>query len=88
MGFGCSGLGMGSWMGLGGGWGSLLLTLALGIGVLALLGVGTALLARQFRGRPAAVGTGDAPLEIARRRLAAGEISIPEYEEIRGRLQS
>ena len=88
MGFGCNGLGWGGWMGLGGGWGGLVMPLAFAVGVLVLLGLGTALLARQLRGRPAAVDTGDAPLEIARRRLAAGDITVPQYEEIRDRLRS
>ena len=88
MGFCGNGLGLGSWMGWGGGWGGMILPLALFAGLLVLLGLGAALLARQFRGRPVVARTGDAPLEIARRRLAAGEITIPEYENIRDRLQN
>ncbi len=36
--------------------------------------------------RTAAPAMGVDPLEIARRRLAAGEIDVAEYEEIRDRL--
>ena len=87
MGYLCNGFGWGSHMGWGGGWGSLLLSLAFFLGVLALLGLGAALLARQLRRRPVAAGLDDRPLEIARRRLAAGEITVSEFEEIRDRLQ-
>ena len=34
------------------------------------------------------LGGGTDPLEIARRRLAAGEITVAEFEEIRERLRS
>lgn len=81
------------WNGLSwGGWGSMggigmILNLVFFVGVLAVLGLGTVWLGRQIR-RPAASRAGSDPLEIARRRLAAGEITIAEFEEIRDRLQS
>jgi uncharacterized membrane protein len=52
-----------------------------------LLGLGIAWLVRQMDRRSAAPGGPD-PLEIARRRLAAGEITLAEFEEIRDRLRS
>jgi hypothetical protein len=55
---------------------------------LVLVGLGVVLLARQIGGRTVPAGAGNAPLEIARRRLAGGEITIAEFEEIRGKLQS
>jgi uncharacterized membrane protein len=60
------------------------------IGGLALLGLAIVWLVRQINRRPAsAVPMASAdPLEIARRRLASGEITIAEFEEIRDRLQS
>ncbi len=75
-----------------GGWGSmsgigLILNLVLFAGVLAVLGLGSTWLLRQIR-RPAAVQAEGGLLEIVRRRLAAGEITIAEFEEIRDRLQS
>jgi uncharacterized membrane protein len=86
MGF-CHGLfGWGGWMGLGGGWIGLILNAVLFIGVLVLLGLAAVWFARQFRRATPAATTSD-PLEIARRRLAAGEITIPEFEEIRDRLR-
>lgn len=76
--------GWGGWGGLGGI--GLILNLVLFVGVLAVLGLGTTWLVRQIR-RPAASQAGGDPLEIARRRLAAGEINVAEFEEIRDRLQ-
>jgi uncharacterized membrane protein len=87
MGFCHNLFGWGGWMGMGGGWIGLLLNVALFAGVLVLLGLAATWLARQFR-RATPTGTaGSDPLEIARRRLAAGEITIPEFEEIRNRLR-
>jgi len=89
MGWCCSGLGWGGW----GGWSGigligLVLNLVLFVGVLAVLGGGTVWLVRRLgRGTPAPEARAD-PLEIARRRLAAGEITLAEYEEIRERLRS
>jgi uncharacterized membrane protein len=90
MGFCCNGFGWGGW----GAWGGLgivglLLSLVLFVGVLAVLGLGTAWLVRQLGRRSGVLGGVEVePLEIARRRLAAGEITSAEFEEIRGRLQS
>jgi len=89
MGWCCSGLGWGGW----GAWGGLgliglILNLVLFVGVLAVLGGGTVWLVRRLsRGAPAPKAGTD-PLEIARRRLAAGEITLAEFEEIRDRLRS
>lgn len=85
MGFCCNGLGWGV-----GGWGSLgvvglILNAVFIIGLLALTFFGVRWAVRQFAPRGGAYSTGDA-LEIARRRLAAGEISVDEFEEIRRRL--
>ncbi len=85
----------GGWGVWGPGWGGwdilgilgLVLNLLLFLGLLALLGLGIAWLVRQVDRRPAAPGGPD-PLEIARRRLAAGEITLAEFEEIRDRLRS
>jgi uncharacterized membrane protein len=72
---------------MGGGWIGLILNLVLFAGILVLLGLAAAWLTRQFR-RATPTGTpGGDPLEIARRRLAAGEITAPEFEEIRDRLR-
>jgi len=92
MGFCCNGLGWGGW----GTWGSLgiigpILSLVLFVGVLAALGLGTVWLVRQLGRRSVDFQAGQAgadPLDIARRRLAAGEITPTEFEEIRDRLQS
>jgi uncharacterized membrane protein len=88
MGFCCNGLGWGGWMPWGGTWVGLVLNLVLSVGVLSVLGLGTAWLVRKFSRRPAAPETGEVPLEIARRRLAAGEITVAEFEGIRDRVQS
>jgi|YelNatPaOPRAMG01_1025707.scaffolds.fasta_scaffold58164_1 uncharacterized membrane protein len=90
MGWCCGG--WGGWGAWGSGWGilgilGLVLNLLLFLGLLALLGLGIAWLVRQMGRRPAAPGGPD-PLEIARRRLAAGEITLAEFEEIRDRLRS
>jgi uncharacterized membrane protein len=65
----------------------LILNLVFFTSVLAVLGLGTAWLVRQFSRRPMIPRAGGDPLEIARRRLAGGEITTPEFEEIRDRLQ-
>lgn len=88
MGWCYNGFGWGEW----GTWGSLgtlgvILNLVFSVGVLVVLGLGTAWLARQLGRRPMAPEAGVAPLEIARRRLAAGEITIAEFEEIQNRLR-
>jgi len=88
MGFCCNGFGWGSWMDWGGGWVGLILNLVFFAGVLVVLGFGAAWLVRQLRGRPLAVGGETDPLEIVRQRLAAGEITIEEFEDIRDRLRA
>jgi len=88
MGFGCNGFGWGGWMGMGGGWIGLILNVALFAGVLALLGLAAVWFVRQFRRTTPMQETTPDPLEIVQRRLAAGEITIAEFEEIRDRLQS
>ena len=42
---------------------------------------------RRLGRRPLAPAAVVDPLEIARRRLAAGEITVAEFEEMRDRLQ-
>ncbi len=88
MGFCCNGFGWGGW-GTWGGLGivGLLLNLVFFGGVLAVLGLGNAWLVRQLGRPPTAPEVGVDPLEIARRRLAVGEITIAEFEEIHDRLQ-
>lgn len=93
MGFHCSGFGWEGWMPWGGAWGSmgmvgLILNLMVFVGMLALLGLGIAWLVRQLSRRAVASQAAVDPLEIARRRLASGEITIVEFEEIRDRLHS
>jgi uncharacterized membrane protein len=66
----------------------LILNVVFFAGLLALLGLGTVWLVRQMRRRSPAPAAGLDPLEIVRRRLAAGEITVAEFEEIRDRLQS
>jgi uncharacterized membrane protein len=78
--------GLGSWgnMGIVG----PIFNLVFFVGVLAVLGLGTVWLIRQVGRRPADSSKGTDPLDIARQRLAAGEISVNEFDEIQGRLQS
>jgi len=86
MGFCYNGFGWGStwsWWGLIG----VILNLVLFVGVLALLGLGTIWLVRRVSHQPATFAVRPDPLEIARRRLAAGEITLAQFEEIRERLQ-
>jgi uncharacterized membrane protein len=87
MGFCCNGFGWGGWMGMGGGWIGMILNVALFAGVLALLVLAVVWFARQFRRTTPTGATVPDPLEIARRRLAAGEITLLEFEEIRDRLR-
>jgi uncharacterized membrane protein len=64
--------------------------LALFVSVLAVVGLGVLLVIRRAaQDKPAVTSsrTGAEPLDIARRRLAAGEITTEEFEEIRDRLQ-
>ncbi len=86
MGFCCGGFGWGGWGAWGGlGTAGLILNLVFFVGV---LGLGTAWLVRRLGRRPLVPAVGVEPLEIARRRLAAGEITVAEFEEIRDWLQS
>jgi len=86
MGICCGGLGWGGMGAVG-----PLLSLVFFAGVVGVLGLGAVWAIRQIgrggmatNGAPRPVGE---PLEIARRRLAAGEITTEEFEEIRDRLQ-
>jgi len=72
---------------MGGGWIGLILNVALVAGGLTLLGLAGVWLARQFRRATPISGSPSDPLEIARRRLAEGAITAPEFEEIRERLR-
>jgi uncharacterized membrane protein len=85
MGFCWNGFGWGGWGGLG--TAGLIPNVLFFVAVLVVLGVGTAWLVRRLSRSPLAPAAGVDPLEIARRRLAAGEITIAEFEEISGRLQ-
>ena len=86
MGWGCPGYGM------SGGWGGVgLLGMLPGHlifgGILAILVIATIWLLRRFRfSRINSTTTGD-PLQIVKQRLAAGEITTAEYEEIRSMIQ-
>jgi uncharacterized membrane protein len=69
------------------GWLGPLFSLALFVGALALLVVGAVWLARRIRPQPAAAGAPRSkPLDLARRRLASGEITLEEFQEIRQHL--
>ena len=89
MGFWCSSSG---WGGVGP-WGGVgvagsILGLVFLLGLLAVLGLAIAWLARQLRRQPSLAKVQSEPLDSARRRLAEGEITVAEFEEIRQRLQS
>lgn len=94
MGFCARSLGWGGWSGWGhmGGWGGLgwlgpVFGLVLLAGVIGLLVVGALWLARSAGQRPAtALATRSEPLAIAQRRLAAGDITAREFEELREQL--
>lgn len=72
-------------LGCGGGILIWLLILLAFFGFMALLVGGIVWATRSAGRRPSEPQAGDA-LDVARRRLAAGEISIEEFEEIRQRL--
>ena len=57
------------------------------LGFLVLLAVLVIWLVRRPGQRSAVVEMSTEPLEIARRRLAAGEITVEEYEVLREKLQ-
>jgi putative membrane protein len=77
------------WFGGGGPWLAELFLAALGtafwIGLIALIILGMRWLIRQERGMspPPSRSAGEEPLEILRRRYAAGEIDDEEYERRR-----
>jgi uncharacterized membrane protein len=68
-----------------------LLGLLLVVALLAILVLAAVWLARQTRVKSGATVSGvdvtSTPLELARRRLAAGELSVEEYHRIRKELQ-
>lgn len=92
MGHYCGGLGWGNW-GHMGGWSALgfvgpLFGVLLLVGLLGVVALGAVWLAR--RSSPTVTidqQPGQDPLQIAQRRLAAGELTGAEFEEIRERLQ-
>lgn len=73
--------------GILGGIGHLLLNLLFFGGAVAVLGLGAVWLTTQFGYRKSPSAPVVDPLEIARRRLAEGKITLAEFEEIRGQLQ-
>lgn len=78
---------MGAWS--GGGWIATLFGLTLFVGLLALLALGAIWLARRTRLQAATVAAGRSePLELARHRLASGQITPTEFEELRQRLET
>jgi len=83
MGFCCNGFGWGNWGDMGGlGTIGLTLNLVFVVGALALLVVAAIWLARRLGRQPRASAVEESPLEAARRRLAAGEITVGEFDEI------
>ena len=88
MGGSCGNLGWGGWGAWGGiGTVGMILNLVFFVGMLVVLGLGTAWLVRQLTRRPTVPEARGEPLEIARQRLAAGEITVAEFEEIQDRLR-
>ena len=88
MGLGCKGLGFGPGMGWGGGifgwivpllfWGLLLIAVVIGI----------VWLVRRSSRRSSAGAATETPLETAQRRLALGEITLGEFDQIAQRLHT
>ena len=82
--------GWGSWGHWGSGWGLIgpILNLVFAVGLVALVVIGIVWAVRTLRRRPvgAALDAEMDPLEIARRRLARGEITLEEFEVIREHL--
>ena len=70
-------------MGRGGGWDGLILGLAVIAAALVVVGLVAAWAVRKARRGDVASGAAGDALEIARRRLASGEITAEEYEQIR-----
>lgn len=78
------------WGNMMGGFGvlAMIVGLLISVGILVLIGYGIAWLARQSAPPHAPpLERKDDPLDIARRRLAQGEITPEQFEEIRKRLQ-
>ena len=86
MGFGRCGMGWGGWGASG--IISLLAGAVLWVGLLAVLVAGLIWLARRLGHQRREGSTGETPLSAARRRLAEGEISVGEFDEIVGRLRA
>ena len=80
MGFCCNGLGWGGWPGL-------LLNVVLFGSALTMFGLGAVWFTRLLRRRSPTPGSDTDPLAIARRQMAAGEITVEDFEGIRDRLQ-
>lgn len=92
MGFCARSLGWGGWGHMGGwsglGWLGPLFGLVLLAGLIGLVVLGALWMARSGDQRPATAGpTHSEPLAIAQRRLAAGEISRAEFEDLRNTLK-
>ena len=85
MGFGCNGMRWGSW----GGHGLVgpILGFVVWAVVLVALVVGIVWLVRRLGTRPKETQKQETPLNAARRRLASGEITVGEFDEIARRLQ-
>jgi uncharacterized membrane protein len=83
MGFGCNGIGMGWGGGIVGwivpllSWGVLLVGLVIGIFWLV----------RLFGRASSGTAATEKPLDATRRRLALGEITLGEFDEVRDRLE-
>jgi uncharacterized membrane protein len=88
-GFGLGGFGHMGAFGHMGGWGPIAgVILFLGLlGALAVLAVLAVLLLRRSNRGPLASSAGAGPLDAARQRLAAGEITTAEFDNIRERLR-
>ena len=81
----CSGIGWGGWGGMG--MLGAILSLVFLVGSLGFLGLGATWLVRQIGRQGAPSEPQSDVLEIARRRLAAGEITVEEFDEIRSRVR-
>ena len=88
MGHGWNGMGWGR-CGLWGGPGIIgfVVSAALWIGILVALVAGIVWLIQRLGRKPAETGAEETALSVARRRLAAGEITVGEFDEITHRLQ-
>ena len=88
MGFGCDGIGFGHVMGWGGGMlGWIVPLLFLGLLLIALV-IGIVWLVRQLSRKSSSGAPTETPLEASRRRLALGEITLDEFDEIARRLRT